>query len=246
MFGGPEIWNQKRFTLLSGQVAYKGGFACLVRTGASAGKVVVGKTKLAATADLLCIGVFAEDKTASGADALVNVSLFREITGRWWDNSSLSAVAATDVGKFCYLEDDQTVTMDPTSTAVVGRVWAISSTDGVLVEPLGFTSDDIRPIVDALPAFAANDCVIPSYPTSGAVYPIPATAAASTVTLPALAFEGTELKFFADGTANGHTVTYRDATGPVNLTAALTASKRHLAIALYLSGKWAVTVTAAP
>ncbi len=46
------------------------------------------------------------------------------------------------------------------------------------------------------------------------------------------------LYFVADGTKNGHTVTYRDATGTVALTTALTASKRHLVVATFLNGLW--------
>jgi hypothetical protein len=101
-------------------------------------------------------------------------------------------------------------------------------------------------ISKAAPAFAAADCVIPSNPETGTVYDVPTTAANSTVTLPAAAREGTIIYFVADGTKNGHTVQYRDATGPVNLTGALTASKRHAVTAIHLNDLWYATVVAAP
>jgi len=92
----------------------------------------------------------------------------------------------------------------------------------------------------------SNDSVIASDPASGLIYDIPTTAAASTVTLPAAAAEGTILYFVADGTKNGHTVQYRDATGPVNLTTALTASKRHQVTAIYLNAKWTANAYVSP
>jgi hypothetical protein len=105
--------------------------------------------------------------------------------------------------------------------------------------PTGTASlDGLAGIETALAAFSSNNINLGASPNSGAVYDIPTTAAASTVTLPATATEGTILYFVADGTKNGHTVQYRDATGPVNLTTALTASKRHLVIAVALNGLW--------
>lgn len=97
-----------------------------------------------------------------------------------------------------------------------------------------------------LPAFAAGDLVVQDYPAPGAVFDLPATAAASTVTLPAAAHEGTAIEIVADGTKNGHTVQYRDATGPVNLTTALLASKRHQVRAIFLNGVWTALAYTAP
>lgn len=88
-----------------------------------------------------------------------------------------------------------------------------------------------------LGAFAAGDNA-PATLVHDAVYALPATAANSTVTLPAAATDGTRVHFVADGTLNGHTVQYRDATGPTNLTAAFTASKRHGATFVKEDTKW--------
>jgi hypothetical protein len=128
-------------------------------------------------------------------------------------------------------------------------VWKVSSTQGVLVEKLQHLGPApvLGPTLAAtLGAFAAADLVVPATLAHDSVNDIPTTAANSTVTLPAAAPDGTRWTFVADGTKNGHTVQYRDATGPVNLTAALTASKRHLAICVKNAGKWHVTASASP
>jgi hypothetical protein len=241
-----ERWNYKEFTLASGNVAYKGGIACL---DLSTGKVEPGHVE----SDLLVIGSFAENVDATSADKLVNVELGKEIEVRWYANhSGGDAVASTDIGKLCYVQDDQTVTITSTGRSVAGRVWAVSSTDGVAVEKLQAIPSPIAtleslPLVDVDPgAFVANDLVIGNNPNSGTVYDVPTTAANSTVTLPATAVEGTKIYFVADGTKNGHTVQYRDATGPTNLTTALTASKRHLVVCVHLDDKWYANAYVSP
>lgn len=96
-------------------------------------------------------------------------------------------------------------------------------------------------------AFAAGALAIPAASLEhDRVYALPATAANSTVTLPAGAPNGLRVQFTADGTANGHTVTYADATGPTSITAALTASKRHLVTAVKNGGKWFATTGVSP
>lgn len=198
------------------------------------------------TAALLVIGAAHETVDAASADKELEIDLDREFFGRWWANSAVSAVVAADVGRLAYFEDDQTVCADGLAgQAVAGRIWGVSSTRGVLIEQLD-VSPGGAPFLGGMPAFAANDGIVPNWPAHGAVYDIPTTAAASTVTLPAAAQEGTVIRFCADGTKNGHTVQYRDATGPVNLTTALTASKRHLAIATFEGGKWFVNAYVSP
>ncbi len=230
-----EIWGRREFTLASGTVAYKNGQAAL--------NLVTGKVVPATqTGNRMVIGVFTENVDASAADKTVTVDFDREIAGRWWANSGTSAVSL--VGSICYVEDDQTVAAAPTTGApIAGRVWAVGSR-GVFVEKLDI-APDTSPSV-ALPAFAAGNINVGDNPTPSAVHDVPTTAAASTITLPATAQEGTVIHFVADGTKNGHTVQYRDATGPVNLTAALTASKRHQTTAIFLNGKWTANAHVAP
>jgi fibronectin type 3 domain-containing protein len=239
-----ERWTRRRFTLASGNIAYKGAMACL---DLSTGKVEPGH----AETDLLVIGTFAEQVDATAADKTVDIDLGREIEVVWYVNDGTS-IASTDVGSVCYVKDDQSVTITPTGASIAGRIWAVETTRGVAVEklqaiPAAVSTLDSLTLVETSPgAFAANDLIIGSSPNSGAVYDIPATGAASTVTLPATATEGTLLTFVADGTKNGHTVQYRDATGPANLTAALTASKRHQVHAVYLNGLWTANAYISP
>lgn len=93
-------------------------------------------------------------------------------------------------------------------------------------------------------AQAANDFAVPATARDGQLYEIGATAAASTVSLPASLPDGTVLYLFADGTKNGHTLTFRDVATAIS--AATTASKRVSAVAMKQAGKWAVTLTVAP
>ena len=93
----------------------------------------------------------------------------------------------------------------------------------------------------------SNDSILPAAGViPHAVYDVPTTGAASTITLPASSIEGATIQFVADGTKNAHTVTYRDATGPTALTTALLASKRHLVVATYLGGKWFANAYVSP
>ncbi len=240
-----ERWTYHQFTLASGNVAYQGGLACL---DLSTGKVEPGHEET----DLLVIGTFDETVDATAADKQVNVNLRKEIEVEWWANSGDNAVVSTDVGSYCYVEDDQTVGSEAAGRAIAGRVWAVDATKGVAVEklqavPAAIASLDGLPLLETSPgAFAAGDLVIGASPNSGAIYEVPATAANSTITLPATADEGTELTFVADGTNNAHTVQYRDATGPTNLTAALTASKRHMVKAAFLNSKWRAIAYVSP
>lgn len=242
-----EKFTYRQFTLDVGNKAYKGGQAVI---DLSTGKCEPGHD---AETDLFAIGTFDETVDATSAAKLVNVNLGREVLAEWVVNGTAGdAIAITDVGNLCYFMDDQTVSKVATNRSVAGRIWDFSSTRGVLVERLqavptpSSTLASLVTVAANAPAFVSNDSVVGNNPNSGTSFDIPTTAAASTVTLPATATEGTLIYFFADGTKNAHTVQYRDATGPVNLTAALTASKRHLAIANFRNSKWAVTATVAP
>lgn len=236
-------FHGRKFTLAANNAAYKGGIACI---DLSTGRVEPGHVET----DLFCIGVFAESKASSASEQLVEVDLRRKVVAYWFANGS--SIDDTDVGSLCYLDDDQTVSTTPTGKSVAGRIWDVSTTLGVLVEilpavPTPLASLDGLPGVDTDPgSFVSNDLVIGDSPNPGAIFEIPATGAASTVTLPATATEGTIIYFVADGTLNGHTVQYRDATGPTNLTTALTASKAHAVTAIFLNGAWRAIAYVSP
>lgn len=222
-----ETWGSKEFTLTSGLIAYK--HAALFLNPAT-GKVVLATS----SGGLIFIGFAAEKVDASAADKSINVDLASELRLDWFANGTSAAVAA-DVGKDCFFEDDQTVTMAPASKSFAGRVMAVSSTRGVLVDTGALPQ---RRHLTATPAIAANNINIADNPNDGAVFEIPTTAANITVTLPATCKGLPRVSFWADGTKNGHTVTYRDATGPSNLTAALTASKKHMKSFVFTGTLW--------
>lgn len=239
-----ERWGYMRFPLAVGNKAWKHGIATI---DLSTGKCEPGH----AETDLYVIGLFNETVDATSAEALVNVKLSRELDIEWWANDS-SSISAANVGSLCYVVDDQSVTITASGASVAGRIWGVDATKGVAVEalqaiPSGTTSlDGLKAIETVLTAFSSNNINLGASPNSNAIYDVPATGAASTITLPATASEGTIVYFVADGTKNGHTVTYRDATGPVNLTTALTASKRHMVTAAYLNGIWNATAYISP
>jgi hypothetical protein len=241
-----ETWKFRQFTLASGNIAYPNGMATL---DLSTGKVEPGHPET----DLFVIGHFADHQPvdATSAEKLVNIDLGREIEIDWFGNDS-NSIAATDVGSLCYIKDDQTVTITPTGASIAGRIWAVDSVKGVAVEFLASlpsataSLDSLAAAKTTLTAFSSNNINLGASPNSGAIYDVPTTAAASTITLPATAGDGTILYFVADGTKNGHTVQYRDATGPANLTTALTASKRHMVIAAYLNGIWNANAYVSP
>lgn len=226
-----QTLKHTEYTLASGNIAYKGARAML--------NPVTGKVQPATgVAGLVPLGVFDEYKDASSADKLVSIDLEREIQVEWWINgTSTNAIAATDVGKMAFHLDDQTVSILSAGLSPAGRIRKYDSTrDLVAVERLSELED--LGSVPAVSAFASNDYVVPATTPNDSILDIPTTGAASTVTLPAAAPDGTRLTFVADGTKNGHTVQYRDATGPVNLTTALTASKRHEVICVKRDGLW--------
>lgn len=222
-----EMWGLRLFTLASGKKAFKNG-VCAIKLGT--GTVVPG----ALASDLFVIGKFAETVDATAGAKPVNVDLGIGIEIEWLVNNAAS-IAATDLGSLCYLLDDQTAELAPNGGSVAGRIWGVDSVRGVAVQRTSATGIGGVLIEGTLTAFSSNNT---NAPAGGGIYDIPTTGAASTVTLSAAAIEGTVQYYVADGTKNGHTVTYRDATGPVSLTTALTASKRHLVIATFLNGLW--------
>lgn len=122
----------------------------------------------------------------------------------------------------------------------------IGSASGLALLECKFSAEDKfgSPETPELISQAANDFAVT--PEHNKTYELNTTAAASTVTLAASAPDGTVCQFIADGTKNGHTLTFRDATGPTAISAATTASKRVAAVAMKAAGKWAVTLTVGP
>lgn len=221
-------------TLKSGTKAFRG---CRAALELSSGKVIPATTD----PGLLMLGVFDEDVDATAADKPVNIDLEREVQVEFFaSGTSSDAIVAADRGKIVYAMDDQTVGLLAATGGVArspaGRVWIVDSR-GVGIEKLGAAVGDLIASVPDVASFTANDWA-PAAVENGAIYDCPTTGAASTITLPAAAPDGTQVTVVADGTKNGHTVQYRDATGPTNLTTALTAAKRHLVLCAKRDGKW--------
>lgn len=191
-------------------------------------------------AGLIPLGNFCDDRIvdATSADQFANVDLPREVIARYFVNDTGSPIAAANLGQTCFFLDDSTVTLASAGKSKAGKIWGLDATYGVLVEQFADASASVSPQA-AAGAFATNAWA----PTAaqiinGAIYDVPTTAGASTITLPAGAPDGTIVYFSADGTKNANTVQYVDATSTVNLTTALTASKRHLVVLAKNLGKW--------
>lgn len=223
------------FTLLSGTIAYQGAGASLNGSGK------VRPTRDASAATDFHIGTFLEKVDASAADKEVVIDLVEEVVVRWWKNSGTDIVS-TDIGKIAYFADDESVSINPTGRIPAGRIWKVDSIKGVAVEKLRSPAPN-RAALPTLPAFAAGDTA-PAQIVHGAVYDVPATAANSTISLPAAAADGTVAYFHADGTKNGHTLTFRDVATAIS--AATTAAKRVAATAIKADGSWCVHLTVGP
>lgn len=223
--------------LASGQKAYQG--AQIFQNPAD-GKAYIGGV----ATGYIFRGTAIRTVDATSADTTIPVELIEEIEIEWWPNAtSTDACSATDIGKDAYSKDDQTAAITGVSKSFIGRIWAVDTTKGVAVERKNF-----RATLGAQPttaSYTANDWA-PASVENGATYDVPATGAASTITLPATAPDGTRVFFAADGTKNAHTVQYRDGTGPTNITAALTAAKRHLVVAQKLRGVWTAASGVSP
>lgn len=109
---------------------FLGGMACI---DVSTGYCTKGA---AANANLVRIGNFANTVDNSGGaagDLQVSVVLDKEIVADWYANATGGAAVSALFGS-CYILDDQTVTNSSSGNSVAGRVWAVDSTYGVLVE----------------------------------------------------------------------------------------------------------------
>lgn len=230
-----EVWHDRTFTAKSGEYIYKGAIVAIELGG---GYVV----EATGAADEIVIGLAMKTIDATSAAKSIPVRLFKPIEVTYFANGS--SIVAADLGAVCFASDDNTVTLATTGRPF-GRVWAVDSVRGVAVEPFA-VAPGIGTVLLEAPTYTytANDYAVADYPVSGTVFDVATTGANSTISLPANAREGTILYFFADGTKNGHTITYRDVATAIS--AAATASKRHLAQAVFLNSKWAVTLTVGP
>ncbi len=237
----------KQFPLAAVSV-FQGGAACI---DTATGYV----TKAAANTALKVIGLFAENVDNSGGsagDLSANVKLAKEVVGyRFVNGATSDAIVSADIGKFCYFLDDQTVSILPGSNAVAGVVLDVDAALGVLVELVGpeGSGDLDSAHEESLTAgadleFTTNACAIAT-PGRNVHRKVPTTGAASSISLGTTgAVRGDMVVFTADGSANGHTVTYKD--GSTAISAAATASKRHTAICFFDGAAWTCALSVGP
>jgi hypothetical protein len=81
---------------------------------------------------LTYLGRAEETVDNSGANGAKSVLVRRKCMFKW-KNSGTDAVVQADLGKVCYIEDDQTVSHTVTGKSIAGKVIALD-TDGVWVE----------------------------------------------------------------------------------------------------------------
>ncbi len=110
-------------------IAYSGAMACIDSNDGCVKPGVSGVTTLTR------VGEFAEslDNSANTASANVMVNLDKELVGKWYDNATGGAAVVT-LFTSAYILDDHTVTATSGSNSIAGRVWAIDSVKGILVE----------------------------------------------------------------------------------------------------------------
>lgn len=127
----PKTLTAIERVLANNETAFNGGLACV---DTATGELVAGQTG----AGLIPIGIFdgiPESGIKGDGTKKVRVRLPREIVGHWFASAAApNAVADSDFLGFCYILDDQTVTMDDAGASVAGRVWEVSASRGVLVE----------------------------------------------------------------------------------------------------------------
>jgi len=82
------------------------------------------------------------DNTGGSSTIPVMTRLYSEIAAQWFDNATGGA-AITALFSLAYVLDDHTVTNSPVNNSIAGRVWALDSKKGVLVQPLTGTIESV-------------------------------------------------------------------------------------------------------
>ena len=201
----------------------------------------------------------------NGGNGAVYVKVKRGIFA--FSNSTSHPIDNTMIGAGAFGEDDQTVSATNASSTLsqIGIIWRVDSGTGVgqnhgavvwVGIGVGFGVGTVgapgaighSSNTGAVLTFAVGDCALTAAQcVDGALFKVPTDAANSTITLPTASMPTTpvNIRFVADGTANTHTTTYREAP-TTTLSAASTASKRHLAMCSWNGAVWAVSLQSQP
>ncbi len=196
-------------------------------------------------ANLLGVAMYEDAREPSDFTDKRPVTLVRQGVIYVAVSENVTAGAAATYGNTTGNLDEWGVTSDADHVPVPGARWAQTvSSGGIARLEVDFGLVGQATLTPASTfVYTANDFAVTTQP-SGTVFDVATTAANSTISLPANAPDGTIYYFRADGTKNGHTITYRDVTTAIS--AATTASKVHLAIAVCLGNAWAITLTVSP
>lgn len=149
-FGADVIASLLYVPLAASTKVYQGGIVCLNASGYG----VPASSALGLIALGRCIDQLSVDNSSGAAgdkSAKVERGPFA-----FTNSSSTDALTQADVGKLCYLVDDQTVarTDNQGQRSIAGRVLSVSTTDGVIVE-MGVMNADPS-VVDIFVAAGAD------------------------------------------------------------------------------------------
>ncbi len=192
-------------------------------------------------ANLLGVAMYEDAREPSDFTDKRPVTLVRQGVIYVAVSENVTAGAAAVYGNTTGNLDEWGVTADADHIPVPGARWAQTVSSGGIARlevDFGAAENDLLALAGTF-TYTSNDFAVPASTPSGTVFDVATTGAASTISLPAAAPNGTVLYFAADGTKNGHTVTYRDVT--TALTTALTASKVHGVTVVCNNNAWAVT-----
>ena len=197
------------------------------------------------SANILGVALYEDAREPSDFTTKRPVTLVRQGVIYVAVSENVTAGAAATYGNTTGNLDEWGVTADADHVPVPGARWAQTvSSGGIARLEVDFGLVELTTLIPAATfVYTSNDFAVTTQP-SGTVFDVATTAANSTISLPANAPSGTIYYFRADGTKNGHTITYRDVTTAIS--AATTASKVHLAIAVCLGNAWAITLTVSP
>ena len=129
-----EAWGWFEHPLTAAETGDKGELVCL---DTSTGLLAMGA---AGSATLVPIGTLDNGEGETTGDGVTNVrvKLFTEKRLWWFDNDTGGTpVVAADIGSDCYVFDKSTVTGASAGNSVAGKVWAINTLYGVLIEAVG-------------------------------------------------------------------------------------------------------------
>lgn len=131
-----EAWGWFEHPLTTAEVGEKGEMVCLDTAN---GLLRMGQVSLT----LRPIGTLdnGDGTTTGDGTTKVRVRLFKEIRIHWFENDTAGTpVVAADIGSLAFVLDAFTVSGDSTGRSTAGRVWAVSTSLGVL---MSMVDDDI-------------------------------------------------------------------------------------------------------